>query len=481
MTARLATLLLAVLALAGFAPIGRAAHAARAAQEPSQPARTTDGSNAADASVGATTNELDRARGRWEKLTPEERRALLERYRTFRDLGPQEQHALVERARRVRESVQRLTNELGPDVREKLRDMDPARRREAVRELVTDEARGKGLELRARLPDAWAERLEQATPEERPAILEEFRRRHLNRLANFAIERLGKELGLPREEIDARIKLPFEKRAAIVLEMRKDVQAHDANENGLPPGISAQDWQELQRLPAERFYERMQNYRTQRIADQAAREARGEPRDGELRTGEPRDGQPRFGDPREGDPRLGPPDGRGRHRGPPPLESLRQLREALRPDPRDVVSLMDLPPEERARRLFELRRDRCLAVVRVLDLAPPQRVDELRDMPEPAFVLAMRRLLGPLHAAERGLPPPQDGPPRGAPGPLGPPDGAHDRGGPPERGGAPPREGPPAGPDRQGPPPNREGPRRDDRGAQDAARLVPGLHDGGIA
>lgn len=425
--------------------------------------------NAETQPAAEAQDDLTRARGRWEHLTPEERRAFVERYREFRELDPAEQRALVERARRVRESVQRLTNELGPDVRDKLREMDPARRREAVREIVTDEARGKGLELRARLPDDWANRLEKATPEERPRILEEFRRRHLNRLANYAVERLGRQLGLSREEIDARIKLPFEQRAALVLEMRKLAQEHDASENGLPPGMSAQDWQELQQLPAERFYERLEAYRNRRIADQVAREARGEPRDPPL-----------------GDPRV-------LHRGPPPLESLRQLREALRPEPRDVVELMDLPQEERAQRLFELRRARCLAVIGMLDLAPPHRIDELRDIPEPAFVLEMRRLLGPLHAAERGLPPPEGGVPR-----LERPDRSERPERPerlhrPDRPGAPHRDGPPPGPGpnrdgaRPGDGPRQndgarapDGPRRDERRSQDAARIVPGLRDGGI-
>src|SRR5262245_46735569 len=165
--------------------------------------------------------ELGRARERWSRLTPRERDALLERYRSFRELDTDTQKELVDRARRVRESAQRITNELGPDMREKLRELDPERRRELTRELVIGEARGKGLELRARIPDQWAEELEKATPAERPAVLDRFRRQHLNRLANIALDRLGKRLQVPPEELALRKKLPFDERAAVVLEMRK--------------------------------------------------------------------------------------------------------------------------------------------------------------------------------------------------------------------------------------------------------------------
>lgn len=454
MFTRFIALLLVGLASAMCAPCARAQRPA--AEEHARVARDVP------------PDELGHARERWNKLTPQERAALLERYRSFREFDPALQRELVDRARRVRESEQRITNTLGPDMREKLRALAPARQREIVRELVTGEARGKGLELRSLLPDEWAERLENASPADRPRVLDDFRRQHLNRLANIAIERLGKQLHLPPEEIEARKSrsLSFEQRAANVLEMRKAVLAIDANENGLLPGVSADDWQELQALPAEQFYQRIQAYRAQRIAEQAAREARGEPRDPE-----------RAGGPPPG-PRGAPgPD--GQRRSPPDrpqfaLEGLRQLRDVIRPDPRDLVKFMDLEPQDRARRSFEVRRDRCLEVLRAFDLAPPQRIDELRDMPEPAFHASMRRMLAPLHAAEHGLPPP-GGPLDHRPPPrFGP---AFERGG--EPGAEPAR---PDGPRRQGPPP--EGPPPRERKPDEnrpVYRNVLGRHDGGLA
>lgn len=433
--------------------------------------------------VDVPPEKLGAARERWNKLTPQERAALLERYRSFREFDPAMQRELVDRARRVRESEQRITETLGPDMREKMRELDPARRREFVRELVTGEARGKGLELRSLMPDEWAQKLENASPSERPKVLDTFRRQHLNRLANMAIDRLGKRLNLSPEEIDARKSrnLSFEQRAANVLEMRKAVQALDANENGLLPGMSADDWQELQALPPEQFYQRIQAYRAQRIAEQAAREARGEPKDPEL-AGEPPPG-PRGA--------SGPPGSDGARRPPPgrpliALEGLRQLREVIRPDPRDLVKFIDLEPEDRARRSFELRRDRCLDVLRTFDLAPPQRIDELRDMPEPAFHANMRRMLAPLHAAEHGLLPPDGGPDRRPPPRFGPAfDRGLERGF--EPGGEPPHPPPPGGvhpngPRREGPPPDDPPPRERKPGEdRPVFRSVPGRHDGGLA
>lgn len=337
----------------------------------------------------ADAHEIELARSRWERLSPDERDAALARYEEYRRFAPTEQKELLARARRMRETSQRVQSELSNDVLAKLRDLEPEKRREALREIVRDEAREKGQEIRAKLPDAWLERLESARPEQRPAILAQFREKHLKRIADFALERTGASLGLAGAEIQRMKELPPDERAQAVLDLRKRAIEKDASENGLPPGMTAQDWQELTRLSPEEFFVRAQEYRKKRVENEAAKTAgavNDEPADVES-TPEPAKLSPAR------------------------VEGLRRLLAAVQQDPSDVIALLDLPKEERREKLFALRRERCLEIVRAYRLASPQRLQEMETMTEKRFHESMRRVLTPLRRMQSGdaFPSPSDG------------------------------------------------------------------------
>ena len=310
---------------------------------------------------------------RWQRLTDAERAELRARFEAYQRLGPREKHELVERANRLRATSDDVQRELPAHVRERLDELQPERRREALREIVGGEARERGRDVREKMPGAWVTRLEQAGPEERLAILAEFKETQIKRLCEMALKKLAPALGLDEAELQRTLALPLEQRAAAVLELRKRAHQLAAAENGLPLGMTASDWRQLQTLDPERFFARLQDVRRRALADKAARE------------------EWQALSPEERASRITP----GR------LEGLQRLSVDVRPRPEDVVDTMDLSAENRAANVFARRRERCLDIIRAYQLVGPARLAEIEALDEGDFIGAMRKLLAPLRSLER--------------------------------------------------------------------------------
>lgn len=310
---------------------------------------------------------------RWQKLTDAERAELRARFEAFQKLGPREKRELVERANRLRKTSDDVQRELPASVRERLDELQPARRREALREIVGGEARERGRDVREKLPDAWVKRLEQASPDERLGLLAQFKETQIKRLCDMALDKLAPALGLSAEELQRTRALPVDQRAAAVLELRKRAHELAATENGLPPGMTASDWRQLQTLDPERFFARLQDVRRRLLADRAAREEWQA-----LSTEE-----------------------RAQRITPGRLEGLQRLAVDVRPRPEDVVDTIELTAEERAASVFARRRERCLDILRAYQLVAPQRLGEIERLDEREFIGAMRHLLAPLRTLER--------------------------------------------------------------------------------
>lgn len=414
---------------------------------PERPA--LDSGLASQAGVAADSAALDLARQRWQHLTADERAAILARYSEYDRMGARDKQELVERARRLRETSQRVQSELSAPIRERLRQLEPEKRREAMREIVGGEARARGQEIRAKLPDAWVERLETAPPEQRIAILGQFRERHLKRIADFAIERLGTTLGIDETERRRLQALPIDQRADAVLDLRKRAIERDASENGLPPGMTAEDWRELVRLEPQEFFTRVQQYRQRRVESEDDPSVRADANDARARAdakaasgsqtqgaaNEPRargDAQPRDLEssaqgmtPRDGAVPA-PPEGARAGAAPPRApnpermtperrEGLERLLAAVQQHAEDVIELVDLPKDERREKLFEIRRARCIEILRAYRLVSPQQMSELESLGEKRFHEVVRKVLGPLRREgpagrpSRGAEPPKSG------------------------------------------------------------------------
>jgi hypothetical protein len=369
---------------AAHAPAVQEAQAAQAAQTVQTPTRVaaapsalvqaqTPRPMASHARAQPSAARAESPKERWQRLTDAERAELRERFEAYQRLGPREKNELVERAIRLRVTSDAVQRDLPANVREKLDELQPARRREALREIVGGEARERGRDLREKLPGAWVTRLEEARPEERLALLAQFKETQIKRLCDMALDKLAPALGLGEDELQRTRALPLEQRAAAVLELRKRAHELAATENGLPPGMTAADWRQLQKLDPERFFARLQDVRRRVLADNAARE------------------EWQALSPEERANRITP----GR------LEGLQRLAVDVRPRPEDVVDTIDLSAEERAANVFARRRERCLDILRAYQLVAPARLAEIEALDETHFIGAMRHLLAPLRSLER--------------------------------------------------------------------------------
>src|SRR5205814_7027964 len=87
------------------------------------------------------------------------------------------------------------------------------------------------------------------------------------RVALGAIDKIGRHLRLPAEEIERLKALPEVERAHAVLELTTKLSKQEADELGLPPHMTAEQWDALQKLPPDRFFEEIvQHWRRQQLA-----------------------------------------------------------------------------------------------------------------------------------------------------------------------------------------------------------------------
>jgi hypothetical protein len=376
-----ATLLVLAIGLVfsvGFAP---AVSARVALATPARAASSTQ-------DAGESSPTLEAARKRWERLSPDEKQHAREAYERYRSMSEEERREIVERARRLNETKDRVQRELTPEARTKLDGLAPARKREVLHDLVEREAREIGLRIRQQLPDVWRERLEKATPEERARFFEQFRRQQRVRLARYAIEQIGRSLQLPPEEVRRMQELPDDERAQALLELRKRLSEKEAREFGLPPGLTREEWEEWERLPAEDFFERVQRYRHMRVLQLEGQSgAAGVPH-----------GSAAVQD-WSGPPGMRPP---WVERTPPERrEGLRRLLEAVAERREEVLELSDLPPPERAAKIRERKRQRCFAAIVESGLLPQDEIGELSRRNDHEFFEAVRRILRPAPRPER--------------------------------------------------------------------------------
>jgi hypothetical protein len=298
---------------------------------------------------------LERARARWERLSPEDQARFRDRYERYRNLSEEERVALKARAERMHEAKERFRSEMAPELRAKL-DKLPARERDRVlNELAVNAARERGARIREKLPESWLERLERARPEDRGRFLSDMQQQGREKSTREAIDRIGQKLGLPAAEVERLKALPGPDRTRAMLELGKTLSVKDVAQFGLPPGLTEEQWKKWSALPPHEFFEALQRHRSEHGW-------RGFDRGRDGRT--------------------------NAQKGPP--SAFRRVMDAQRPRPEEVVQYAGLPEEERRQRLYEARRERVLAVLREERLADERRLGELSRMNENELRTALR-------------------------------------------------------------------------------------------
>lgn len=295
---------------------------------------------------------------RWERLDEAQKGRLRERFERYQRMSEAERSELAERSRNLQRLRERIPQRLSSEERERLLALDHEQRAELVNELAEDELKAQGHRLQTLLPPEWIERLESADPQERLRFLGEFKERHRARMSVIVLERLGRQLGFPREQVQAMQRLPEEERMEKVLELRKLLQERSVQEHGLPVGLTPEKWEQMLALSAADFFDEVMRIR----------EAGG------------------WTPPAEGD-----------ERGLVP-ELLRELRAR----PAERLELAHLSAQERRAELSRRRRARIEEFLREREALPAPQLEELEQASEAEFYLRLRRLLRPAPEAKTG-------------------------------------------------------------------------------
>jgi Protein of unknown function (DUF3106) len=332
--------------------------------------------------------ELRAARERWEELTPRERDRVRAAYESWQKLDAEQRAELERRAQRLQEMRERVQRELPADVKRDLSQLDGRKQRQVLRDLTEVEAEEKGRRIRAKMPEDFVRRLREAPADKRPELLRRFKRTQRGRVARAALETLGRQLELPAAEIQRLQGLPEDQRARAVLELRQELAQRNVQEEGLPHGLSWEQWDRWSRLPPDQFFERLVEYRTRRIGELAHPEDPVQPPQAQGPVATPT-------------PAPAPDGGNAAPPAQEPLSRvLRRLAEAVKPDPRDALELIELSRPERKAGMARRRRQRCMQLIQSQHLLPAERVRELEDLDDEPFFDVIRRIL--THAGYMG-------------------------------------------------------------------------------
>lgn len=199
---------------------------------------------------------IEAQRTRWREKSEAERATLRARFEEFRSLAPERRDELVERAKRLAELRDLVQERASAEEMRAAEALDQARREEFWRARGIDAARRIGQRLRAELPPRLREKLEGATPEEREHLLRRFRREVKERVSLRTIQKLARELGVAPAEVDRLQSLPAEARLREALELERLLLERRLGGHGLPPWMTAEEFERLRTLPTPEFFSR---------------------------------------------------------------------------------------------------------------------------------------------------------------------------------------------------------------------------------
>jgi hypothetical protein len=319
------------------------------------------------AAQGDSQRELERARARWNELTPQRRAELTERFERWQSLSEEERTRLRERFDKF-EPMRRSAHEhLSDKARSDFARLRPEQQAEVRAGVTSQQIQERGRELLERLPSHWRERLESAEPAERARLVEEFRAR-VHAKALERVSRLEAEGALTAEAAANLRKVTPEELARALVDFEVRRFRERVEREGLPAFMNANEWEQWKSLPQSELWERFHRARHQH--EHHGRDKKDEgARDG-----------------REPSRREGERKGLG--------DAERRVLSALRPEPEWFVELVNAEMGTRMEIIGSRLRARVLGVLEAEpSLVARERVAELRALDGREFFEALSAAL----------------------------------------------------------------------------------------
>lgn len=303
---------------------------------------------------------------RWAALPAERKEQLRARWRQVRSLPPEERARLRRVASRLLSLERGLPEELGAEERERLKGLDPAERREVVRDLVLSRAASEARSALRRLPPEVATRLDELSPEQRRQELTRARESRLGRLLDAMVDQPGR-FRLDPELVEPLRGLDLEARKQSLLVLLRERVLERVDEVGGDPDLSR---------------ERLEAMEPEAFARGLLRRLDGDPRVRGLLLGQEGD-RPRpereRGERRDGTDRDGRP-------------NVRRLHAALEIQPDDLLPPEGASNQDRRRHALGRQRARVLRVLEEDGLVSAEELERLRAAPDQEVVQIASRL-----------------------------------------------------------------------------------------
>ncbi len=309
---------------------------------------------------------IEEARTHYIGLEDDERELIHKRYEHFSSLTQEERDDLRLRGRNLARISEASESEpLPPELASELEKLSPRERRKFRRSLLTEELREKGRKLLRSMPERSQRELKESKgPRERAAFMRRYKNTNVTRIIDEMIRRTAKRLDVSAEETQRIFALPKDERLRAFLELNVGVTEEEMLRNGLPFGITPEQWEVWRELSAEEFFAAVVDHREKKLRKRRKKQKGA-----------------------EGAEALEKPEAQR-------LAGLKDLLEAVRKRPRDFVELADL---ERGRELrLELgkrKRSLCTQAIRKASLVRRDKLTEIEYLSDGAFASLVRTII----------------------------------------------------------------------------------------
>ncbi len=307
---------------------------------------------------GATPEQIQAARERWDALSPVEQAQLRQRFESLQRLDSKKRKELEERTKRHGEIAQRVLDQLSDSDRQRLKRLSREQRRDVMSELIDQERRDKGRRIESKLPNSMRKRLKNATPEEREKRLDAFKAETRERISARAVDDLAKALGYGEAELRRLERLSIDERMATVIRLRKNLTAQEVKQHGLPKGLTQKRWDALKEKPPEKFLQEIRQLQNQGVLSGVF----------DFETDRGQDSKRR-----------------GRY-------FARAVRRGLRVAPAELVGMSGLSNKERRVRTMKIRRTQVMAALSGSDLLAPEELTRLKALDDVELLMQAKTM-----------------------------------------------------------------------------------------